>query len=446
MLPAIIIFFLTSTANFPDVLAPNIDRDELRALQGQLERELSEGRVGDALETVGKISALQSRSGVVLLVRTAAALDNYPELSSVEKGRLYQTIEECLSKASGRGLRKYVFDQTLFLGDRERKVVLAGVVGIMAGDDAEKILLKLLKKRDYPAVQNLAARALGRRQSVRAVEPLIRVLKKREGKRDRIWKAAQNALVEITGYEFWDAAGWKSFWKVRKEGFDPKKGRGHAGREGPPPPDRTIPRFFGQPVHCRNVIFVFDRSGSMHIKDPPQKAGESDSKEEKKHCRYCGKRHGGVDLPESRSRISRVKSELAQLIEDLPEDTRFNVIAMADKIVPVFEGGELVEADAENKAKAIDFVKTRGLWWGTSTDKALDVVFEHAGVDAVHLLSDGEPWRGKPLDPNIVHDLVAWKNRLRLVSISTYGFWKAEGVEFLRKLALDNGGSFTSVR
>jgi uncharacterized protein YegL len=194
-------------------------------------------------------------------------------------------------------------------------------------------------------------------------------------------------------------------------------------------------------------VFIIDVSGSMRIVDP----GEGDS---------SGDASGGTapaeevkkERAEGQTRIARTKAELVKAIKALSKDVKFNIITYCHDIKSW--KSDLQAATPENKQAAIEF--TKGLTAGglTYTDDALREAFKkNKDADTFLLLSDGAPthigdepreeWGGHSDSKELIAKIykeVAELNRLRNVRINTIGF-KDANMEFMRKLAKDNGGT-----
>ncbi len=139
--------------------------------------------------------------------------------------------------------------------------------------------------------------------------------------------------------------------------------------------------FFGLPVTADHVVFVIDTSGSMVLLDRPEGYPLSEA-----DLRRADPGDAAVrDL----ARITRAKTELSAAIRGLRPDQRFNVIAFASDVRPW--RADLVAADEQARASALDFVAALSPGGLTRTRDALEAALGATDVEAIYLLSDGAP-------------------------------------------------------
>ncbi len=186
----------------------------------------------------------------------------------------------------------------------------------------------------------------------------------------------------------------------------------------------SLPQFFGDEIMSQRVVFIIDCSSSMDRHDPLPE---------------------GIDRP-TRSRMARVKSEFRRMIERLPDDFKFTLIAFNDE-VKIYSKG-LQRASEATKRKAIQFVDKLEAKGETYTDRALEAAFEVKGARTIVLLSDGNPFRSDP--PIDVLGLLGWvdaTNRFTHRQISTVGFSATSGDtrSFLRELSWRNHGTYSEI-
>lgn len=177
----------------------------------------------------------------------------------------------------------------------------------------------------------------------------------------------------------------------------------------------------------KNVVFVFDRTGSM-----------------------------------SGQKIVQARTALRYCLEKLRPMDRFEVIAFDDSPDALFRG--TVEATKANIEKAIRFAESMEARGGTNIlaalDAALDVLSNSAGpFDAIVFLTDGQPTVGET-DPKRIADKIADRNRelkhvihmapdgvtpredplSARVRIYSFGVGRDVNSRLLNRLSMDSGG------
>lgn len=191
--------------------------------------------------------------------------------------------------------------------------------------------------------------------------------------------------------------------------------------------------FYGIQTHSKHIVFVVDVSGSM---------GEQ----------------GGVDA-QGRMRIDVVKAELANAIRALSADdtdergpSSFNIVTYAAE-VGVFREGKMVPATKANKDKAFQWIEGLTALGATNIFDALEQAFAIVdtrrmakqlaqGADTIFLMTDGEPNRGKIVDPDQIRAEVRKLNRDRKITIHAIGVGKDHNRAFLERLAVENHGQY----
>ncbi|MCZ6603431.1 MAG: VWA domain-containing protein [Planctomycetota bacterium] len=448
---ALLMGFIT-ILSFPSAMAKDGDAS-FGELKARLKKSLRAGDANKATGTIVRLVELNTKKAVKFLIERALRVDQYTTLNEHGKMLIFLAARQELPKVTDEKAREYLFQEAKRLKrprDSDKKVFLTEIIGHMKGPDSEMALIPLLGQFKFDRVQLEAMQALARRRSPKAVDPLIRILELKEKNKDEIWKAAGQALIEITGYSFPTAADWKNFWAVRKGNWNPEKHRGDKKGSGFKTKEKGVPTFFDLEILYKRVVFVIDISKSMHIKDPvtggEQPRRKPGDKETGGACPVCGDRHRGVGLPQTRMRVERVKRELARLIQSLPDDVKFNILAFSTEVFAWKPGSELIPASEQNLIKAVRWVEGLTFEHYTSTDRALEQAFAHREANAILLLSDGGPFRDhEPLPPQPIFDMVALQNKTRKVIIDTFGFSEDADKGFLKKLSKDNGGTFKSI-
>jgi Mg-chelatase subunit ChlD len=119
----------------------------------------------------------------------------------------------------------------------------------------------------------------------------------------------------------------------------------------------------------------------------------------------------------------------------------------------------MVKATAKNKESAYQWIRGLKPHGSTYIDGALRMGFKVAGLlnydkrypditlDTIVLLSDGAPTDNsfpvsKKMDPEIILEHVREWNKGKQVVVHCIGVDMVEGIEFMKKLAAENGGTY----
>ena len=165
------------------------------------------------------------------------------------------------------------------------------------------------------------------------------------------------------------------------------------------------PRNANTAVLAKNVIAVFDHSGSM-----------SDKK------------------------IAQAKDALRFVLKNLNSEDKFNVVSYNDSVETFF--GTMVAANKEKITVALDMVDRLEATGGTNIHEALQVALKQAGDSKrpsyIIFLTDGQPTVGKVEEKDILYETkTANKCGAR---IFTFGVGYQPNVRLLDKLAIQNKG------
>lgn len=190
-----------------------------------------------------------------------------------------------------------------------------------------------------------------------------------------------------------------------------------------------LPTFFTMPVYGRNIIFVIDMSGSMTKYVKSQK---SEVKGDRK------------------TRFDVAKEELQRVLNKLSANVKFNIILInsdTDKLGIRFFSKSSVSANKNEVKNAIEYLdrawaKLQEVKRGrTDIYDALEFALNQPNVDTIVLLTDGNPTWGKYTLPDNIISNIKKLNKCKFVSINTVAVSPTrDGLEFLRKLSLDNFG------
>lgn len=221
---------------------------------------------------------------------------------------------------------------------------------------------------------------------------------------------------------------------------------------------RKSETYYGIKTASKRICFLIDISGSMEGKTEVTLQEKVVAEAAEKAGEELGEKVGGkagkflgTQLSKELTKLAKAKKELIPAIRGLSGDTYFTVIA--------FEAGlkawkpALVQATTTNKNLAIIFVNGLKSGGGTNIYEALEKAFALAGngatdttqtlgVEAVFLLTDGEPSAGAITSTSGILQKVAEWNPLHRIVINTIGLGKDQDESFLMSLASQNSGQY----
>ncbi|MGE3172855.1 MAG: hypothetical protein AB7O97_09515 [Planctomycetota bacterium] len=298
------------------------------------------------------------------------------------------------------------------------------------------------------------------------LEPLVARLDVETGPlRERLL----DALVVLTAQHPGDAgASWRAWLAAEGASFldgTRRLGGGDAAlrRRAPAAGGTAAGTYFGLPQDGSTLLYVVDRSLSMRQAGPRRGAGTT----------------AGGRSADGESRWQYSLDELRQGIGRLRPEQRFQVMAFANRVLVWAEQPQ--PATAANVEAAVAWLDGLGLEYETNAYDALELSFVLAGrgardryypgeIDTIFFLTDGEPTRPTEQgrlrggdaydDPAQVLAAVRRWNPLGRVTIHTIGISltatgrrarnggraPANARQFLRDLALQNGGTFVDRR
>jgi hypothetical protein len=382
----------------------------------------------------------------------------------IERKDVYEAAKDALLGITDKDAISFICQQARKHKKWEIRMLAVEVVKDKEGDDVFQTLLDCLKDKNDNVIREAVA-ALKSKGDDRAVDPLIELLGRIEEGKGLIWVDVRTALTALTGYDYDSAEKWEEFWRVRKEELKANPGSPETAKPVNADDVRTgliekekrkAPKFFGQEVMSKKIMFVIDRSGSMQARDPVLKKDEGGGLRPADPNHKPGPEDpwgGDTSLPLERARIERVKKELCKCIAGMDPKTKFNVIYFSSSMA-IWQN-KLVYANTKNKNSAIKWVSGLGPMGATHTDDALKKAFEDEEFDTLFLLSDGQPFRNGQMVP--VNPILEWvrnANRQRKVKIFTFGFAnvkstqsvnKEEMLKLLQGLARDHNGKFTDI-
>jgi HEAT repeat protein len=377
-----------------------------------------------------RVAGLRSEAALTWLLDHVLNDDHYALALKLESIRAAATAGKSLLEPFGRALQKANKPDDVM-------AMLTGLqtFGAAAKDVADKIV-PLVDHADA-TVREAAAAALAKMAVPQAIEPLIKRLEKESG-RTQVRIAA--ALEQLTRQKFGlGVDAWKSWFAA--EGVRYASGQAPLGGGEVTVVAKADGYFHGIPQDSHSIVYVIDVSGSMVVSmTNPQWSGQPDQSRP-------------IPPPAGEeSRLECSKKELIKALGSLPNGTKFDVITFAtsaERYSP-----RMVEASEASIKKAQAFVAGLQANGATNIYDAVTSAFALAGrgpidkyydsaVDTVFLLTDGVPTIGPNKDSTQrIEQAVKALNPFKRVVVHTIGLGKGIDVEFLKRLAKDNGGVF----
>ncbi len=301
---------------------------------------------------------------------------------------------------------------------RLRELGISGL-GLQKAELAAPQLREILEGDAEAPLRILAVASLRQLADKRSISPLITAAADRT---PEVAAPADAALKELTGRAEKDAASWRLWWNSAIKDFEVKKPAILAADE--PVKEAKGTAFYGIESRSRRLMFILDRSGSMMESD----AG-------------------------SGTRWSAAQSETIQCITALPDNAAFNIIFFSHEF-DVWSKG-LMPATKQNKAAASAWVKGVEAVGATNIFDPLARAFELAGrgtfdkaygtsFDTIYLMSDGQPNRGRIIDPVEIIKEVQRMNALKLIKVHTIGVGKNHDPVLMRRIAEITGGDYVA--
>ena len=216
---------------------------------------------------------------------------------------------------------------------------------------------------------------------------------------------------------------WQNWWTANKASFEfdseiPRSAieARDSGKVEAMPWPQPVPKFFGQPIYGKRVLFVIDRSGSMS------------------------------STVDGVTRSEEVQEELEGVIDDLPEGTFFNLIGYEEE--RQLWATELVESTFDARSDAIRFVYSLLPENKTALYDALEEALRHdENIEHIVLLSDGKPTAGRVVIPGAIVELITRQNAFSQITIDAVGIdTRGDEELFLKQLTSRNFGRLRVIR
>lgn len=322
--------------------------------------------------------------------------------------------------------------------------------GATYAESAASLVIGRLADPDW-GVQLLAVRIVTQHGMKRAVPHLINAL---AATSPRVAEAIGETLRAFTGQNFDPYADvWAKWWEDNREKFESDE----AVQGGPSKRPFSDIHFYGLPIKSDRILFIIDVSDSMKHKtenvNPAEKWKPTTPTEDPNAPPPPPPPEEILSGP----KIDVAKHELKKALKQLPRTAMFNLIAFNSAVVTWKD--TMVEASEKNVEDALQWVRALGPKGSTYIDGALRTAFKIAGMgtwdraypevylDTIVLLSDGAPTddgypEAKDMDPEIILQHVREWNQFHRVVVHCIGIDMQPWIEFLKKLAAENGGTY----
>jgi hypothetical protein len=303
-------------------------------------------------------------------------------------------------------------------------------------------------------VQLVAARIIGARELGKGIPALIRAL---STSTPRVAEQVVESLRKLTGENIEPyPEPWAKWWEDNRSKWG-EDGRPLAPlKAAPRPPGEAT--FYGLKVRSNRVLYIIDTSlsmkeekkGSVTPAVPAPKGAVTGEAKEKPAPEPQVKFSG--------PKIEIAKQELRRSLKMLPKESFFNIISFNHSVVAWQQ--KMLPATEANKELAYAWIRDMTPAGSTFIDGALRMGFKLAGMgsfdraypevalDTIILLSDGAPTdnafpESKPMNPDEILDHVKDWNSQRRIVIHCVGIDViVQGIDFLKKLAAQNGGTY----
>jgi hypothetical protein len=178
--------------------------------------------------------------------------------------------------------------------------------------------------------------------------------------------------------------------------------------------------FYGIEIRANKICFIVDTSGSM-----AERAGG----------------RGTSSLSRRTTRIAVAKTELSNSLNQLLNGVRFNIITFESRVSPYQK--KLIELDSKSRADALKRIKSWHASGGTAIFDAINLALTDKDVEAIYLLTDGEPTEGRLIDIDQILERVDAMTRSR--KIKFHGVAIGQRSRLLRELSRRSGGQYVEI-
>lgn len=273
--------------------------------------------------------------------------------------------------------------------DLRVKIEAARSLGKVGNPSSVSYLAKEIDKAPWPLLVSLC-KAIAQYPHVDAVEPLIKRLKKEEG-RFRLDITFALTVIKGSAVASTDPKDWEDWWKQNEKTFQIDPAASEKVRNTMRPQDSKVEMngmFYNIGIFSDRCCFVVDTSASMSRND----------------------------------RIGSLRKNLSSTIKMMKSHVYFNLVDFGGDVVTLAPG-KLIR----DKNMTIKRVQEMPLTYATRSFDAIEKAYMMKDLDTVYFLSDGAPVRGQ-LDPwPKIITTFTFLNRYRPIAISMVDFDPSEG-------------------
>jgi len=394
-----------------DVLASSDEPLVLSAIEQQLEAESDAVRLR-ALEILGR-----RRESETLARLRAAAQTGGPEF----------VVDAIAVLAEQReGDPRWVEELYGFTRSQSPEVRRGAAIalGRLPTHDALTLLHRLMLDPDRQ-VQKLALERIAARRQHRSIPTLIGALERTSG---LLAADIARTLRLLTGEDHGTSVRrWQAWFDENAATFQLPTAEEALALEREREKRRNVEgefrtaTFYGLEIESERVCFVIDTSGSM-----------ADVAE----GRFS------TSGAKQRTRLSVAQEELERALRQLLDGVCFNIVVFSSE-VSCFRP-KLVPLNDETRVEAAEAIESWCASGGTALYDGLRKALEDRTVEAIYLLTDGEPTEGKVTDIGEIRRQIGELTRLRKVKI--HGIAIGRESRLLRGLAEDSGGTYVEIR
>lgn len=348
-------------------------------------------------------------------------------------------LKLAVSRVAGMGPTDEVLAELVrvFKKARRPSELIALLEGVgAAGKDAQEVTPQVIKLFEHKeaAVRERAAIAAAKLASPDAVEPMIDLLEREEGRTQEMVAAALEMLTrQKHGVLVQSWRRWYADEKVRIEAGEAPLGGGMFERRTQ---KKDMGYYFDIAMEGKSILYIIDASGSM-----------------KEEIELRLKSAKGDAEPVKQSRLEACKGELIGALGRLEKDAEFNLLWYND--LPHLYSPKMLQATKPAISTAQDYIRQLTPNSSTNIYDSLKVAFELAGqgskdkyygvnMDTIFLLTDGSPTKpdGKADSTQKILDAVRDWNALKRITIHAIGIGRGINTGFLQQLASENNGEF----